>query len=188
MPCTSRNVSTAGAVSSAPSGRNTNVHAALANVATTGCKPPLGHHAQTGAYAHHAQHQQRCRGVNAAVESIAAQHDTAHQTAERGQTRSSSHQGRRHRQSERHVPAKNGSLCQHRTQHESLYACNEASANAPVSIIRQPMLLHARSAPVSTRTVLPFVYPFRYASLAVFPVYSNVGDAAWREITAGIAF
>ena len=36
MPCTSRNVSTAGAVSSAPSGRNTNVHAALANVATQG--------------------------------------------------------------------------------------------------------------------------------------------------------
>ena len=36
MPCTSRNVSTAGAVSSAPSGRNTNVHAALANVATPG--------------------------------------------------------------------------------------------------------------------------------------------------------
>ena len=39
--------------------------------------------------------------------------------------------------------------------------------------LRQPMLPHARSAPVSTRTVLPFVYPFRYASLAVFPVYPN---------------
>lgn len=83
------------------------------------------HHAQTGAHAHHAQYQQRARGVNAAVESVAAQHDAAHQTAERGQTRSSSHQGRRHRQSERHVPAEDGSLCQHRTQHESLCACDE---------------------------------------------------------------
>ncbi|MFR5251523.1 MAG: hypothetical protein ACLTF5_01460 [Butyricicoccus sp.] len=58
------------------------------------------------------------------MESVAAQHDAAHQPPS-ADSPPSSHQGRRHRQSERHVPAEDGSLCQHRTQHESLYACDE---------------------------------------------------------------